>query len=215
MAAGKSTVAQLLAEQLPRAAHVRGDMFRRFIVTGRVDPTPSMPPEAMRQLLLRYQLAMSVADAYVRAGFTAVVQDVIVGPVLADVVGMSTTRPRHVVVLNPNPTPSPSEKRSGASAATARTGRLEPSSRDCATARHGWDSGSTPRARRPRTPYARSWHACPSRPSTRRRQATYRNRRGILCGTAMVVGGGVTGLGALLAVRAVRGGGHRHRLPRL
>jgi predicted kinase len=103
MAAGKSTVAQLLAEQLPRAAHVRGDMFRRFIVTGRVDPTPSMPPEAMRQLLLRYQLAMSVADAYVRAGFTAVVQDIIIGPVLADVVAMSTTRPRHVVVLNPQP----------------------------------------------------------------------------------------------------------------
>lgn len=35
MASGKSTVAQLLAERLPRAAHVRGDAFRRMIVTGR------------------------------------------------------------------------------------------------------------------------------------------------------------------------------------
>jgi hypothetical protein len=32
MAAGKSTVAQLLAERLPRSAHVRGDAFRRMIV---------------------------------------------------------------------------------------------------------------------------------------------------------------------------------------
>ena len=100
MAAGKSTVAQLLAEELPRAAHVRGDVFRSFVVSGRVEPTPSMPPEAMRQLLLRYQLAISVADAYVRAGYTAVVQDVIVGPVLADVVAMATTRPLHLVVLD-------------------------------------------------------------------------------------------------------------------
>ena len=34
-AAGKSTVAQLLAEQLPRPAHVRGDLFRRMIINGR------------------------------------------------------------------------------------------------------------------------------------------------------------------------------------
>src|SRR4051812_33061159 len=45
---------------------------------------PSMPSEAMRQLLLRYQLAMNAADSYVRAGYSAVVQDVIVGPVLTD-----------------------------------------------------------------------------------------------------------------------------------
>ncbi|WP_324193143.1 zeta toxin family protein [Nocardia nova] len=30
-AAGKSTVAQALAERLPRSAHVRGDVFRRFV----------------------------------------------------------------------------------------------------------------------------------------------------------------------------------------
>lgn len=41
MASGKSTVAQLLAERLPRAAHVRGDAFRRMIVTGRRDMTPA------------------------------------------------------------------------------------------------------------------------------------------------------------------------------
>jgi len=69
MAAGKSTVAQLLAERFPRAVHVRGDVFRRFIVTGRVEPTtPNMPPEAQAQLMLRHQLAVATADAYAPAG---------------------------------------------------------------------------------------------------------------------------------------------------
>jgi type II secretory pathway predicted ATPase ExeA len=35
MAAGKSTAAQLLADRLPKAVHLRGDIFRRMIVTGR------------------------------------------------------------------------------------------------------------------------------------------------------------------------------------
>ena len=103
MAAGKSTGAQLLAERFPRAVHVRGDVFRRFVVTGRVDPTPDMPAEALVQLKLRYALATSTADAYARAGFTVVVQDVIIGALLRDVVQMIQTRPRFVVVLDPEP----------------------------------------------------------------------------------------------------------------
>jgi chloramphenicol 3-O-phosphotransferase len=39
-AAGKSTVAQALAERLPRSVHLRGDLFRRLIVNGRADMTP-------------------------------------------------------------------------------------------------------------------------------------------------------------------------------
>lgn len=103
MAAGKSTVAQLLAESLPRSVHVRGDVFRRFVVSGRAEPTPDLPDEAHRQLLLRYRLAAATADAYVQAGFVAVVQDVILGPVLPTVVEMVRSRPRHVVVLDPDP----------------------------------------------------------------------------------------------------------------
>ena len=103
MAAGKSTVAQLLAERLPRSVHVRGDIFRRFVVTGRADPTPDMSAEAWSQLRLRYQLAATTADSYAAAGFAVVVQDVIIGPVLREVVGMIRTRPRHLVVLDPDP----------------------------------------------------------------------------------------------------------------
>lgn len=35
MAAGKSSVAQALAERLPQSIHPRGDVFRRMIVNGR------------------------------------------------------------------------------------------------------------------------------------------------------------------------------------
>ena len=100
MAAGKSTVAQALAERFPRAAHVRGDTFRRFVVRGRAEPSPEMPKEARDQLLLRYQLAAATGDAYAYAGFVAVVQDVIVGDFLTDVVQMFRTPELFVVVLD-------------------------------------------------------------------------------------------------------------------
>ena len=103
MASGKSTVAQRLAESLPRSVHVRGDVFRRFVVSGRVDPRPGMKQEAMDQLRLRYRLEASTADAYVAAGFATLLQDVVVGPMLAEVVATIRSRPRRVVVLDPVP----------------------------------------------------------------------------------------------------------------
>jgi predicted kinase len=103
MAAGKSTVASMVAERLPRAAHVRGDVFRRMIVSGRHEITPRPDPAAEAQLALRYRLAATVADEYARAGFTAIVQDVILGPALATFAAMITTRPCHVIVLAPRP----------------------------------------------------------------------------------------------------------------
>lgn len=103
MAAGKSTVAQRLAERLPRAAHVRGDAFRKMIVTGRADMAPEAAAEAEAQLRLRYRLATATADEYARAGFTAVVQDVVLGEHLRAFVDAVRTRPRYVVVLAPSP----------------------------------------------------------------------------------------------------------------
>jgi cytidylate kinase len=100
-AAGKSTVAQLLAERLPRSVHVRGDLFRRMIINGRADMTPDPASEAVRQLRLRYQLAATVSDAYFQAGFTVVMQDVILGTHLAEMTAMVRSRPLLVVVLAP------------------------------------------------------------------------------------------------------------------
>ncbi|MEU0410422.1 AAA family ATPase [Streptomyces griseorubiginosus] len=102
MAAGKSTVAQALAERLPRAAHVRGDVFRRMIVSGREDFVPGASGQALAQLRLRYRLSAATADAYAEAGFTAVVQDVVLGAELTGYVRLIRTRPLYVVVLAPD-----------------------------------------------------------------------------------------------------------------
>ncbi|MGO4123972.1 AAA family ATPase [Inquilinus sp. YAF38] len=103
MAAGKSTVAQALAERLPRAVHLRGDLFRRMIVSGRVEVTPDLPAEAMRQLDLRHELAATVAGRYAEAGFTVIWQDVILGPTLARVAELLRGRSFGIVVLCPSP----------------------------------------------------------------------------------------------------------------
>ncbi|MER5176869.1 AAA family ATPase [Streptomyces sp. NPDC002896] len=103
MAAGKSTVAQALAERLPRAVHVRGDIFRRVIVSGREEYGPDAGAEAEAQLRLRYRLSALTADEYAKAGFTAVVQDVVLGEHLRQYVSSVRTRPLYVVVLAPSP----------------------------------------------------------------------------------------------------------------
>ena len=103
MGAGKSSVAQALAERLPKAAHVRGDVFRRFIVNGGEPMLPGAGPQALEQLRLRYRLGASTAEAYADAGFVAVYQDIILGEDLPAVVGSIRAQPLFVVVLSPRP----------------------------------------------------------------------------------------------------------------
>lgn len=102
MAAGKSTVAQAIAERLPRAVHVHGDLFRRMVVAGREEMSAEPSDEALRQLELRYRLGRMVADEYVQAGFTAVVQDVLFGPGLPHYIAGFATTPVALVVLAPS-----------------------------------------------------------------------------------------------------------------
>jgi cytidylate kinase len=102
-AAGKSTVADLLARRFERGVHVRGDVFRRMVVAGREEMSAAPSDEAWRQLRLRYRLGAQAADAYHEAGFAVVVQDVVIGAVLADYVAAIRSRPLVVVVLAPRP----------------------------------------------------------------------------------------------------------------
>ena len=53
-AAGKSTVARLLAERFERGVCVPGDAIRAMIASGRIDMRPDAGKEALRQLTLRY-----------------------------------------------------------------------------------------------------------------------------------------------------------------
>jgi len=100
-AAGKSTVGELLARRFEPGVHVRGDVFRRMVVSDRADMSMHPSEEARRQLELRYRLGAATADAYARAGFTVVVQDVVLGDYLPHYAEMITSRPVHVIVLAP------------------------------------------------------------------------------------------------------------------
>ena len=117
MAAGKSSVAQALAERLPRSVHLRGDLFRRMIVNGRAEPDLVMSDEAARQLQLRYDLAVEVARRYAAEGFTVVYQDIVIGAALQEVAGAFHPYPLDVVVLCPRP-----EVTAAREAARAKTG---------------------------------------------------------------------------------------------
>jgi chloramphenicol 3-O-phosphotransferase len=102
MASGKSTVAELFAARLPRAVHLRGDAFRRMIVSGRAEMSADATPEAFDQLYLRYHISALVAGEYLRAGFDVVLQDNYYGQALTDVMNMLDGLPVRVVVLCPD-----------------------------------------------------------------------------------------------------------------
>lgn len=104
MASGKSTIAQHLAERLPKSVHLRGDLFRRMIVNGRLEMEPPFTDDKVKQLHLRYQLASTAAGIYCDAGFTVCYQDIILGSDLAIVMDMLRHKHRlYVVVLCPSP----------------------------------------------------------------------------------------------------------------
>lgn len=94
MASGKSTTAQALAERLPRCVHLRGDVFRKMIVTGREEMSSQPTPQALEQLGLRYRLAAQAARGYWEAGFSVVLQDNYYGPDLANMVALLGGHPR-------------------------------------------------------------------------------------------------------------------------
>jgi len=75
-AAGKSTIAPLLASRLgPPAATLDGDVFYRGVVAGAENMTPDPSPEAVRQLQLRYDASALIAQHYADAGFDFVCSD--------------------------------------------------------------------------------------------------------------------------------------------
>lgn len=99
MAAGKSTLAQALAERLGRAVHLRGDVFRKMIVSGRA--VPGEGEEGVAQLKMRYDLAVLAAARYANGGFNVVYQDVVLGEDLLEAVRRLKRWRPGVVVLNP------------------------------------------------------------------------------------------------------------------
>ncbi len=101
-ASGKSSVAQALAERLPKSVHLRGDLFRRLIVNGEAEITAALSGEAHEQLWLRYRIATTAAAMYADGGFTVVYQDVVLGNYLLKTVALLEEHPVYVVVLAPS-----------------------------------------------------------------------------------------------------------------
>ncbi len=101
MASGKSTVAQLLAAQLERGVHLRGDVFRRMIVSGRAEMSAAPSAEALRQLELRYRLSAQAARLYWENGFSVALQDNYYGQQLPEMLALLEGCPVHLTVLCP------------------------------------------------------------------------------------------------------------------
>lgn len=101
-AAGKTTVAALLARRFGRGVHINGDALMNMVVTGR--PEPGRPGEGERQLRLRHRQGAWLADSFFDAGFGVVVDDnAYGGSYLDDYVAAINSRPLLVVVLIPEP----------------------------------------------------------------------------------------------------------------
>lgn len=102
-AAGKSTVARLLASRFARGAHVEGDALHHMIVSG--DESVQQPGEpqgeAARQYYLRLRQMCLVGRAFYGAGFTAVLDDIVLGESWRYVQQHLAGAPLSLVVLAP------------------------------------------------------------------------------------------------------------------
>ncbi|HCL03666.1 MAG TPA: phosphotransferase [Lachnoclostridium phytofermentans] len=101
MASGKSTVAELLASKLGKGVHLRGDVFRRMIVSGREEMSAEPSEKAVKQLYLRYRLAANAAKAYYDNDISVVLQDNYYGAGLTYMIEQLKDYPVQVVVLCP------------------------------------------------------------------------------------------------------------------
>jgi predicted kinase len=101
-ASGKTTVGRLLASRLGKAVCVPGDSIREMVVSGRADMRSGAGEAELHQLLLRYAGALAVARVYLEDGFDAIVEDVIIGPVLRKFLALVPVAELHLVVLNPD-----------------------------------------------------------------------------------------------------------------
>lgn len=99
--AGKTTVSRLLARRLGRGVHIESDLLQEWILSGGVWAQEEPHDEAMRQLGLRTRNCCLLADSYFEAGFTPVIDDVVIGMRLDDFLNQLHSRPIRFVLLTP------------------------------------------------------------------------------------------------------------------
>ncbi len=99
--AGKSTVSRLLAERFDRGVHVESDLLQHMVVSGGLWPDEEPAEEAQRQLRLRGRNVCMLADSFFEAGFTTVIDDVVIGSRLGEFRSQLRSRPLLFVLLTP------------------------------------------------------------------------------------------------------------------
>lgn len=102
-AAGKSTVARLLAQRFARGVHIEADALQRMIVSGPAWVERPGPPhgEAARQLRLRLEHMCLLGRSFFDAGFTVVLDDIIIGERWTQLQAALRGYPLSLVVLAP------------------------------------------------------------------------------------------------------------------
>src|SRR5262245_49158210 len=100
--AGKTTAGRLLAERFERSVFIEGDLLQGWIVAGNVWPGQEPADESSRQIQLNMRNQCFLARSYAGAGFTPVIDYVVVSRG-----GLEEYRQRldgldlHLVVLHP------------------------------------------------------------------------------------------------------------------
>ncbi len=101
--AGKTTTARLLAETLPRAAHVEADEMHKLIRSGGLWPEArDMSEDAARQLRLRLHNACLLGRSFASAGFDATIDDILIGDRIDHLLEEMDGHPFHLVTLLPS-----------------------------------------------------------------------------------------------------------------
>jgi len=101
--AGKTTVARLLAARFDRGAHIEADVLQKMIVSGRRWPEQrAMSEEAVRQLRLRLHNMCLLGKVFADAGYAAVLDDIVTGSRVDDLLEELAGRPFVFVMLQPD-----------------------------------------------------------------------------------------------------------------
>ncbi len=99
--AGKTTISGLLAARFDLGVHIEADLLQELIVTGGLWPQEEPADEAQRQLRLRGRNVCMLADSFFEAGFTPVIDDVVIGSRLDEFKSDLRNRPLLFVLLTP------------------------------------------------------------------------------------------------------------------
>jgi len=102
--AGKTTVAHLIAMNVPKGAHINGDEIHNLVVGGRIHPPGKLADkgEVIRQLKLREKNIALLIDSFFESGFFPIVDNYMsnwerLGHLLSNI----KSRPIAMVMLNP------------------------------------------------------------------------------------------------------------------